>query len=71
MSPANPYRYQILSAYKYLLYLGRDYPHSKGYPWFREKCYNAFARNRAETDIGKIEQGLKRAEYVIKEIEAL
>ncbi len=42
-----------------------------GYKYFRDRCYKAFDKNRNETDPQKIEEMIKKGEYVIKEIEAL
>ncbi|KAF3902621.1 hypothetical protein ABW21_db0209269 [Orbilia brochopaga] len=52
-----------------LLYLGRRYP--LGYTYFRTRLHAAFARNRTLTDDTEIRQGIERAEYVKREIEAL
>lgn len=52
-----------------LLYMGRDYP--LGYPYFRDRCHKAFDKNRREEDSQKVEDMIKRGEFVIKEIEAL
>ena len=52
-----------------LLYLARDWP--DGYTALRDRTRRAFLINREETDPRKIEHLLGRAEYVIKEIEAL
>ena len=49
--------------------MGREYP--LGYKYYRERCHKAFDKNRTETDPQKIEEMIKRGEYVIKEIEAL
>ncbi|CAG2116007.1 unnamed protein product [Medioppia subpectinata] len=62
-------KYQVLNLYKTLLYMGREYP--LGYPYFRDRCHKAFARNRTETDVQTIDQMIKRGEFVVKEIEAL
>ncbi|CAZ85083.1 unnamed protein product [Tuber melanosporum] len=51
------------------LYLGREYP--LGYNYFRPRCHRAFMSQADETDPGKIREGIQRAEYVKKEIEAL
>ena len=49
--------------------MGRDYP--LGYKYFRDRCYKSFSKNRNETDPQKIEEMIKRGEFVVKEIEAL
>ncbi|KAI8939695.1 hypothetical protein NX059_003452 [Plenodomus lindquistii] len=62
-------RYQVIRIYKELLYLGRDYP--QGYDYFRSRLRKAFASQQHITDEAKITDGIKRAEFVKKEIEAL
>jgi hypothetical protein len=52
-----------------LLFLGRDYP--LGYNYYRDRLHKAFAAKRHLTDEMEIRQGIKRAEFVKKEIEAL
>lgn len=52
-----------------LLFLGRDYP--QGYQYFRERLHRAFWSQKDLKDVKKIEEGVKRAEFVKKEIEAL
>ena len=52
-----------------MLYLGREYP--LGYKYFRERCHGAFEKNIKEKDQNKIEELIKRGEFVVKEIEAL
>lgn len=49
--------------------MGREYP--AGYQFFREKLKGAFMKNKDETDNEKIDQLIKRGEFVTKEIEAL
>ncbi|KAI5808749.1 NADH-ubiquinone oxidoreductase complex 1/LYR family protein [Peziza echinospora] len=62
-------RPQVIKIYKELLYLGRDYP--QGYDYFKPRLHAAFKSNAAITDLGEIEKGIQRAEFVKKEIEAL
>ncbi|KAF4967473.1 hypothetical protein FSARC_4996 [Fusarium sarcochroum] len=62
-------RRQVISIYKELLYLGREYP--LGFDYFRPRLHKAFISKAAERDEDKIRQGLAQAEYVKKEIEAL
>lgn len=69
MASTNALRYEVRKIYKNLLYLGREYP--LGYDYFRPRCHNAFMGNAALTDPEQIKEGIKRAEYVKKEIEAL
>jgi hypothetical protein len=49
--------------------MGREYP--LGYEYFRNRCRTAFAKQRHLTDAAEIERGLERAQYVMKELEAL
>ncbi|KAL2255837.1 hypothetical protein VTK26DRAFT_2630 [Humicola hyalothermophila] len=71
MSPAPnlELRTQVIALYKQLLFLGRDYP--QGYDFFRSRLHRAFKANAGLTDEGAIKQGIARAEFVKKEIEAL
>lgn len=70
MTSVNPsLRHQVIRIYKELLYLGRDYP--QGYAYFRNRLHKAFASQQHITDEAKITDGIKRAEFVKKEIEAL
>lgn len=52
-----------------LLNLGREYP--LGYKYFQNRLYKAFASQAGLQDEMKIKQGIQRAEYVKREIEAL
>ncbi|KAL6854470.1 hypothetical protein J3F83DRAFT_754659 [Trichoderma novae-zelandiae] len=69
MSANNELRRQVVAIYKELLYLGREYP--LGYTYFRPRLHKAFMARAAETDEDRIRAGIKQAEYVKKEIEAL
>jgi len=70
MTPPNPaLRHQVIRIYKDLLFMGREYP--QGYDYFRTRLHKAFASQKDLTDEAKIKQGIERAEYVKKEIEAL
>ncbi|ROT39879.1 hypothetical protein SODALDRAFT_332015 [Sodiomyces alkalinus F11] len=62
-------RRQVLSIYKELLYLGREYP--LGYDYFRPRLRGAFKANAGLRDEEDIRRGIERAHYVKKEIEAL
>ncbi|KAK7749578.1 Electron transfer flavoprotein regulatory factor 1 [Cytospora paraplurivora] len=69
-SPVNPeLRRQVIAIYKELLYLGREYP--QGYEFFRPRLHKAFMVNAGLRDEQKIKEGIARAEFVRKEIEAL
>ncbi|AEO63183.1 uncharacterized protein THITE_154681 [Thermothielavioides terrestris NRRL 8126] len=52
-----------------LLFLGREYP--QGYDYFRPRLHRAFMAKSHLTDENEIRQGIARAEFVRKEIEAL
>ncbi|KAF1362571.1 LYR motif-containing protein 5A [Lizonia empirigonia] len=70
MSAAPPsLRHQVIRVYKELLYLSRDYP--QGYDWARARLHKAFSSQQHLTDEEAIRTGIKRAEFVKKEIEAL
>ncbi|KAJ5679556.1 hypothetical protein N7462_007800 [Penicillium macrosclerotiorum] len=62
-------RRQVINIYKELLFLGRDYP--QGYKFFRDRLHRAFASQAHLTDEEQIRQGIARAEFVKKEVEAL
>ncbi|KAI9190502.1 hypothetical protein H9P43_001936 [Blastocladiella emersonii ATCC 22665] len=68
---SNPLRSRVITMYKELLFLGRDYPHAEGFPWFRRKLKGAFQKNAGLTDEDDIKRALMHAEYVKKEIETL
>lgn len=68
MSP-NDLRRQVIAIYKDLLNLGKSYP--LGYAYFRPRLHKAFMSNAHLQDEGEIKEGIQRAEYVRKEIEAL
>ncbi|KAJ9658941.1 hypothetical protein H2201_007591 [Coniosporium apollinis] len=70
MSSSSPsLRHQVIRIYKELLYLGREYP--LGYDYFKPRLHKAFSSQAGLKDEDKIKQGIERAEYVKKEIEAL
>jgi hypothetical protein len=52
-----------------LLEMGKSYP--LGYSYFQSRLHKAFASQAHLTDEEQIRQGIKRAQYVKKEIEAL
>ncbi|KAJ5054597.1 uncharacterized protein L3040_000866 [Drepanopeziza brunnea f. sp. 'multigermtubi'] len=62
-------RREVINIYKELLHLGRAYP--LGYDYFRPRLHKAFISNAGLADEAEIRQGIKRAEFVKKEIEAL
>ncbi|KPP80090.1 LYR motif-containing protein 5-like [Scleropages formosus] len=66
---ANPMRSAVITLYKNLLHLGRDYP--KGRDYFRNRLKAAFMKNKDVTDPEKIRELIARGEFVIKELEAL
>ncbi|KAI8961519.1 hypothetical protein F5Y11DRAFT_348427 [Daldinia sp. FL1419] len=70
MPPPNPQlRRQVISVYKELLHRGRDYP--QGYDYFRQRLHRAFMAKASLRDDSEIEKGIRQAEYVKKELEAL
>lgn len=69
MSSPQNLRHSVIAIYKELLHLGRDYP--LGYPYFRNRLHDAFMKRAGVTDKEEIEKGIRQAEYVKKEIEAL
>ncbi|PHH63160.1 hypothetical protein CDD81_6211 [Ophiocordyceps australis] len=70
MSSPNPeLRRQVISIYKELLFLGRDYP--RGFDFFRPRLHKAFMSRANERDEEKIRAGIAHADYVKKELEAL
>jgi hypothetical protein len=62
-------RHRVLNIYKQLLFLLRDYP--LGYNYARPRLHKAFKSQAHIRDEEKIEEGIKRTEFVKKEIEAL
>ncbi|KAK9390292.1 hypothetical protein V1515DRAFT_528026 [Lipomyces mesembrius] len=62
-------RFKVIRQYKQLLFMGREYP--RGYRYFRENLHAGFKKNAGLTDAKEIEQKLKFAEYIEREIAAL
>ncbi|KAH6626755.1 hypothetical protein B0J18DRAFT_149039 [Chaetomium sp. MPI-SDFR-AT-0129] len=62
-------RSQVIAIYKQLLYLGRNYP--QGYNYFRSRLHRAFMAKAGLTDDTAIKEGIAKADFVRKEIEAL
>jgi len=62
-------RHRVIQIYKELLNLGQNYP--LGYSYFRTRLHAAFWKNRNLEDGEEVEKGIRRAEFVKKEIEAL
>ncbi|PIO63678.1 complex 1 protein [Teladorsagia circumcincta] len=62
-------RARVISVYKQLYHLGKDYP--KGKDWFHTRLKAAFLKNQNEKDPKKIDELIARAEFVVKEVEAL
>eukprot|EP01090_Pellita_catalonica_P023240 TRINITY_DN942_c0_g1_i1.p1 TRINITY_DN942_c0_g1~~TRINITY_DN942_c0_g1_i1.p1 ORF type:complete len:100 (+),score=9.28 TRINITY_DN942_c0_g1_i1:66-365(+) len=69
MSARQLLRRQVISLYKRLLWAGRGYP--QGYDVFRNGLKKAFSAQRDLSDKAKIEEAIKRGEYVLLEVEAL
>ncbi|OQD90959.1 hypothetical protein PENANT_c001G08862 [Penicillium antarcticum] len=53
-------RRQVITVYKELLFLGREYP--LGYQYFRDRLHRAFASQAQITDDEQIRKGIARAE---------
>ncbi|OAK99834.1 LYR motif-containing protein 5A [Phaeosphaeriaceae sp. SRC1lsM3a] len=68
-SPSPALRLQVIRIYKELLFMGREYP--QGYDYYRTRLHKAFSSQKDITDKEQIKKGIKRAEFVKKEIEAL
>lgn len=74
MSEQAQVRYRVKQIYKALLYLGRDWP--QGYTtYFRPRLHAAFSAQAhlnygREGERQKIEEGVRRGEFMIKELEA-
>lgn len=66
---STPLRYQVIHVYKELLEMGKSYP--LGFDYFRPRLHKAFMSQAHLQGEEKIKEGIKRAEYVKKEIEAL
>jgi hypothetical protein len=49
--------------------MGKEYPN--GAKWFHTRLNKAFVRNKDVTDPKEVKQLIERAEYVVKELEAL
>jgi hypothetical protein len=62
-------RRQVITVYKELLWMGREYP--LGYQYFRDRLHRAFASQAHLRDEEQIRKGIARAEFVKKEVEAL
>ncbi|OQD74478.1 hypothetical protein PENDEC_c010G05226 [Penicillium decumbens] len=62
-------RRQVITVYKELLFMGREYP--LGYQYFRDRLHRAFAGQADLRDEEQIRKGIARAEFVKKEVEAL
>ncbi|XP_040571365.1 electron transfer flavoprotein regulatory factor 1 [Lepeophtheirus salmonis] len=62
-------RSKVISLYKQLIYLGKDYP--KDPSSFQRKCHDAFARNKNLSDPDEIEACITKGEYIVKELEAM
>ncbi|KAF2157362.1 hypothetical protein K461DRAFT_289688 [Myriangium duriaei CBS 260.36] len=69
MSSSSALRLEVKRIYKELLYLGQNYP--RGYDYFRPRLHKAFASKANLADEAEIRQGIKQAEHVKKEIEAM
>ncbi|KAI8367042.1 NADH-ubiquinone oxidoreductase complex 1/LYR family protein [Blakeslea trispora] len=63
-------RSRVISLYKQLVYLGREYP--AGYTdFFRPKLKDAFMKKKDLKDQKEIEKAIQFGEYIIKELETM
>ncbi|XP_044533565.1 electron transfer flavoprotein regulatory factor 1 [Gracilinanus agilis] len=69
MKMASSLRGEVLTLYKNLLHVGREYP--KGADYFKRRLKAAFLKNKDVKDPEKIKELILRGEFVIKELEAL
>ena len=60
---------RVITLYKQLIYLGREYP--KEPKVFCSRVHGAFAKNRHLKNEDEIEVQIAKAEYIVKELEAL
>lgn len=68
-APNTALRGEVISIYKELLNLGKDYP--LGYVYFRNRLHAAFSAKAQLREEEDIRRGIERAQFVRKEIEAL
>jgi len=61
-------RARVMTLYRTLLHLGREYP--QGYTYFRDRCHGAFLRNK-DLPPKQAEEWLAKGDYIVKELEAL
>ncbi|XP_010885153.1 electron transfer flavoprotein regulatory factor 1 [Esox lucius] len=66
---ANSLRSEVLTLYRNLLHLGREYP--KGTDYFRECLKSAFMKNKDVKDPTEIRKLVDQGECVIKELGTL
>ncbi|KAH8412445.1 hypothetical protein KR009_002301 [Drosophila setifemur] len=64
-------RSKVITLYKHLQYLGREYPGQNGPQKFRQQIHDAFMNNKDERDPKKIVALLAQGRYLAKEVEAL
>ncbi|KAI1637545.1 complex 1 protein [Biscogniauxia mediterranea] len=69
-APNPELRRQVIAIYKELLHLGKHYP-AGGLSYVRPRLHAAFMANAGLRDEDRIRQGIEKAEFVRKEIEAL
>nr|ACO11505.1 LYR motif-containing protein 5 [Caligus rogercresseyi] len=62
-------RSKVISLYKQLIHLGKDYP--KDPSSFQRKCHDAFTRNKDLSDPKEIEACISKGKYIVKELEAM
>ncbi|KAI9020849.1 complex 1 protein [Phycomyces nitens] len=67
---SSPLRPKVISLYKQLVYLGREYP--AGYEdFFRPRLKAAFMKKRDLENEEDIKKALLHGDYIIKELEAM
>ncbi|KAJ2904433.1 putative NADH-ubiquinone oxidoreductase complex 1/LYR family protein [Zalerion maritima] len=62
-------RRQVISLYKELIHLGKEWP--QGFDFFRSRLHSAFMKKSHLEDEEAIKKGIAQAEYIKKEVEAL
>ncbi|WKY10983.1 hypothetical protein Q1695_002940 [Nippostrongylus brasiliensis] len=62
-------RARVIDVYRQLYHLGKEYPNGK--EWFHNRLRAAFLKNKDVKDPEAIEGLIARAEFVVKEVEAL
>merc|ERR1712037_372758 len=61
-------RVRVMTLYRTLLHLGKEYP--QGYTYFRDRCHGAFLRNK-DLPPKQAEEWIAKGDYIVRELEAL